>query len=231
MIVSIKLNIAEGSVYTEELSNFLGTQAALMQSGAVINRAHARVTAQNPKLRMQPVALKVTVLPKTTIFVLQGHRRRPGIHAGLLAGLHGGVQRPEEGDADADFRHHGGGLDGGGDAAGEGPAQSRRGAGGIPEHQQRRAVPGPGQQRRQLPGGPQPASGRAEIRIRALAVADGGPEPGSPAGGGRERRSRRERRDEPVHRRPAASERTPITSRRSSNCCSCRPNSRSWAAT
>ena len=71
MIVSIKLNIAEGSVYTEELSNFLGTQAALMQSGVVINRAHARVTAQKPKLRMQPVALKVTVLPKTTIFVLQ----------------------------------------------------------------------------------------------------------------------------------------------------------------
>lgn len=71
MIVSVKLNIAEGSLYSEELSNFLGTQAALMQSGVVINRAHARVAAQNPKLRIQPVALKVTVLPKTTIFVLQ----------------------------------------------------------------------------------------------------------------------------------------------------------------
>ena len=71
MIVSIKLNIAEGSVYTEELSNFLGTQTALMQSGVVINRAHARVTAQKPKLKAQPVVLKVTVLPKTTIFVLQ----------------------------------------------------------------------------------------------------------------------------------------------------------------
>jgi polysaccharide biosynthesis transport protein len=71
MIVSVKLNIAEGSVYTEELSNFLGTQAALMQSGVVINRAHGRVTAQNPKLKMQPVALKVSVLPKTTIFMLQ----------------------------------------------------------------------------------------------------------------------------------------------------------------
>ena len=71
MIVSIKLNIAEGSVYTEELSNFLGTQQALMQSGGVVNRAHARVAAQNPKLRIQPVSLKVTVLPKTTIFVLQ----------------------------------------------------------------------------------------------------------------------------------------------------------------
>ncbi len=72
MIVSIKLAIPEGSVYSEELSNFLGTQAALMQSGVVINRAHARVAAQKPDLAMRPVALKVTVLPKTTIFVLQG---------------------------------------------------------------------------------------------------------------------------------------------------------------
>jgi polysaccharide biosynthesis transport protein len=72
MIVSIKLAIPEGSVYTEELSNFLGTQAALMQSGVVINRAHARVLAQKADVSMKPVALRVSVLPKTTIFVLQG---------------------------------------------------------------------------------------------------------------------------------------------------------------
>ena len=71
MIVSVKLNIAEGSMYTEELSNFLGTQTALMQSGGVVNRAHTRVNAQHPELKMQPVELRVTVLPKTTIFVLQ----------------------------------------------------------------------------------------------------------------------------------------------------------------
>jgi len=72
MIVSIKLAIPEGSVYTEELSNFLGTQAALMQSGIVINRAHARVTAQRPDAVPQSVSLKAAALPKTTIFVLQG---------------------------------------------------------------------------------------------------------------------------------------------------------------
>jgi len=72
MIVSIKLAIPEGSVYTEELSNFLGTQAALMQSAVVINRAHARVVAQKANLAVKPVKLKVSVLPKTTIFVLQG---------------------------------------------------------------------------------------------------------------------------------------------------------------
>jgi capsular exopolysaccharide synthesis family protein len=71
MIVSIKLATPEVSLYTEELSNFLGTQAALMQSSLVINRAHARVQALKPGRGMHPVSLKVSVLPKTTIFMLQ----------------------------------------------------------------------------------------------------------------------------------------------------------------
>jgi polysaccharide biosynthesis transport protein len=77
MIVSIKLAIPEGSVYSEELSNFLGTQAALMQSGVVVNRAHIRVTAQKPDTAAKQVSLKVNVLPKTTIFVLQGTGEDP----------------------------------------------------------------------------------------------------------------------------------------------------------
>src|SRR5437899_2417131 len=84
MIVSIKLAIPEGSVYTEELSNFLGTQAALMQSGVVINRAHARVVAQKPDLVMQPVVLKVSVLAKTTIFVLQATGADPAYTRSFL---------------------------------------------------------------------------------------------------------------------------------------------------
>lgn len=71
MIVSIKLAIQPASLYSEELSNFLGTQAALMQCGVVINRAHERVRAQRPEIGMHPVGLSVSVLPKTTIFVLQ----------------------------------------------------------------------------------------------------------------------------------------------------------------
>lgn len=71
MIVSIKLAIPEGSVYTEELSNFLGTQMALMQSGVVVNRAHTRVLALLNGATAQPVELRVSSLPKTTIFVLQ----------------------------------------------------------------------------------------------------------------------------------------------------------------
>jgi capsular exopolysaccharide synthesis family protein len=71
MIVNVKLAIPEGSVYTEEWANFPGTQAALMQSGIVVERAHARVAAFNPDLSRQKVSLKVSVLPKTTIFILQ----------------------------------------------------------------------------------------------------------------------------------------------------------------
>jgi capsular exopolysaccharide synthesis family protein len=71
MIVNIKLSLPEGSVYTEELSNFLGTQQALMQSGVVISRAHERAQAQMPGAGIQEMKLRVNVMPKTTIFVLQ----------------------------------------------------------------------------------------------------------------------------------------------------------------
>lgn len=72
MMVNFKLSIPEGSLYTEELNNFLGTQAALMQSGAVVQRAHQRVCEQLASLESVPVALKALILPRTTIFMLQG---------------------------------------------------------------------------------------------------------------------------------------------------------------
>src|ERR1039458_6159843 len=77
MIVSIKLNIQQGSLYTEELGNFLGTQAALMQGNEVLNRARERVAGQNPGVTPKPVALQVSVLPKTTIFILRATGGNP----------------------------------------------------------------------------------------------------------------------------------------------------------
>jgi polysaccharide biosynthesis transport protein len=70
MIVNVKLAIPEGSLYTEELNNFLGTQAALMQSAAVLERARERAHALNQD--SAPVTLKVFIQPKTTIFLMQG---------------------------------------------------------------------------------------------------------------------------------------------------------------
>jgi len=77
MIVSIKLNIQQGSMYTEELSNFLGTQAALMQGSEVMQRARDRVASQNPNLTPKPVLISVNVLPKTTIFILRATGENP----------------------------------------------------------------------------------------------------------------------------------------------------------
>lgn len=79
MIVSIKLNIQQGSLYTEEFGNFLGTQAQLMQGSEVQQRAHDRVLNQNPGLIAppKPVSLNVSVLPKTTIFVLRASGENP----------------------------------------------------------------------------------------------------------------------------------------------------------
>ena len=77
MIVSIKLALPEGSVYSEELSNFLGTQTALMQSGVVVTRAQARTLAHGSGFTNPPVALRVSVSPKTSIFVLEATGANP----------------------------------------------------------------------------------------------------------------------------------------------------------
>jgi capsular exopolysaccharide synthesis family protein len=86
MIVSIKLNTQQGSLYTEELGNFLGTQAALMQGGQVQDRARDRVANQNPGMGAKPVLLTVSILPKTTIFVLRASGENPEYTKSYLQG-------------------------------------------------------------------------------------------------------------------------------------------------
>lgn len=76
MIVSIKLSLPEGAAYSEELNNFLGTQTALMQSAGVVSRAHERALARDPALGQQLVDLRVSVSPKTSIFVLEATGRQ-----------------------------------------------------------------------------------------------------------------------------------------------------------
>lgn len=71
MFVSGKIQVPDGAPYSEEMANYLGTQAAMMQSGTVIRRATDRVAARRPELVAQPVSLSVSILPRTTIFVLR----------------------------------------------------------------------------------------------------------------------------------------------------------------
>jgi capsular exopolysaccharide synthesis family protein len=77
MIVNIKLNIEQGAFYTEDLNNFLGTQAALMQGSQVLQRAHDRVASEHPNLPASEVSVEVNVLPRTTIFVLRATGENP----------------------------------------------------------------------------------------------------------------------------------------------------------
>jgi capsular exopolysaccharide synthesis family protein len=71
MIMGIKIAVTEASVYSEELSNFLGTQQALMTSATVQTRARERVAATKPDLADEHATIKVQISPKTTIFILQ----------------------------------------------------------------------------------------------------------------------------------------------------------------
>ncbi len=71
MVVGVKVSIPESSVYSEELSNFLGTQAALMQSDVVLGRALDSIRGRFPKLDPKQLSMNVTVLPRTTIFQLR----------------------------------------------------------------------------------------------------------------------------------------------------------------
>jgi succinoglycan biosynthesis transport protein ExoP len=77
MIVNVKLMIPQGSVFTEELNNFLGTQAALMQSDIVANRAYGRLALTN--LPPKPPRIKVSVSPKTSIFNLKASGPDPEV--------------------------------------------------------------------------------------------------------------------------------------------------------
>ena len=77
MIVSIKLNIQQGAIYSEEISNFLGTQAALMRSEEIRARTQRRLAEKKPNLLASEVELDVAIVPKTSIFVLRASSENP----------------------------------------------------------------------------------------------------------------------------------------------------------
>ncbi|MEO6054249.1 MAG: polysaccharide biosynthesis tyrosine autokinase [Chthoniobacterales bacterium] len=70
IIVSGKVSLPEGSVFSEEVMNFFGTQQELMQSAEVQRRATATVQSLRPDLEPIPVQLAVSYIPRTAIFQL-----------------------------------------------------------------------------------------------------------------------------------------------------------------
>jgi capsular exopolysaccharide synthesis family protein len=77
MIVNARLSIPNANVYNEELNNFFGTQVALMQSESVVSRVQAHLKTNSPSLQAVPVAIEVTLSPKTSIFNLRAVGESP----------------------------------------------------------------------------------------------------------------------------------------------------------
>src|SRR3954447_17963181 len=70
MMLSGKLNIAQGVAYSEDTVNFYGTQIQLMQSAEVKREAEALVRSAHPELAPLRVDLTVVQKPRTSIFEL-----------------------------------------------------------------------------------------------------------------------------------------------------------------
>jgi capsular exopolysaccharide synthesis family protein len=77
LMVSGKIALPEGAVYSEEAANFFGTQLELLQSSEVARRADARVMALNPNLEKVPVSLYASIIPKTSIFAVTAQGLQP----------------------------------------------------------------------------------------------------------------------------------------------------------
>lgn len=77
MMVSGRIALPEGAVYSEELSNFFGTQIELMQSNEVRKRAAARVEASRPELRAIPTDLSIGQQRGTSFFTLSVRGSEP----------------------------------------------------------------------------------------------------------------------------------------------------------
>ena len=77
IIVSGRLALPEGSLYSEEAINFFGTQTTLMESGEVARRAATRVQELRPDLAPSPVQINVSQIPRTSIFVLSASGSQP----------------------------------------------------------------------------------------------------------------------------------------------------------
>ena len=71
MMVAPRIMTKESAVYTEELTNYFGTQVSLMQSDEIKRRAARAVEASHPDLKGNSAELAVQQEPKASIFILR----------------------------------------------------------------------------------------------------------------------------------------------------------------
>ena len=84
MFVSGRVNIPEASsAYSEELANYLGTQAEIMRSQEVVFRARQRVQLEQPGIKGD-AHLDIRILTGTSIFTLSATGDRPDYSRAFL---------------------------------------------------------------------------------------------------------------------------------------------------
>ena len=84
MMVSGRILLPEGAVYSEEAANFYGTQIELMQSESVRLAAEGLVQELHPDLKPIPVKIEASQQQHASIFTLQAIGGRPGYTRALL---------------------------------------------------------------------------------------------------------------------------------------------------
>jgi succinoglycan biosynthesis transport protein ExoP len=77
MMLAGKLNISQNAVYSEDSSNFYGTQIQLMQSDEVKRSAEAQVRSTHPEMQAAPIEINVAQKSRTSIFDLQAIGANP----------------------------------------------------------------------------------------------------------------------------------------------------------
>jgi succinoglycan biosynthesis transport protein ExoP len=91
---TVKLRLPEGSMFSEDVQNFVGTQAELLQSGTLRDQALARLRASSNNLvavgkdgEPLPVAIRVNGGAKSSVFVLQATSPNPAYTSAYLDAL------------------------------------------------------------------------------------------------------------------------------------------------
>lgn len=81
-----KLNLPEGRIYSEEVSGFLATQAELLRSEAIQERALITIRKQNPTWTVDPKSLEVQIKdsPKSAILELKATGPDPEVVRSFL---------------------------------------------------------------------------------------------------------------------------------------------------
>lgn len=87
LMVSGRIHVSEGNAYSEEGSNFFGTQIELMKSAQVVDQAESRVKAAGGITPTALTQFDVSLIPGASIFVLRATAKTGEYSQAFLSGV------------------------------------------------------------------------------------------------------------------------------------------------